>query len=56
VHDIPNKVVVYDIKNKDLKLLTYFGMIQNYHKVSRWNAESGKILHILKFSYLFNND
>jgi hypothetical protein len=35
VHDIPNKVVVYDIKKKALKLLTYFGMIQNYDKFSR---------------------
>jgi hypothetical protein len=35
VHDMENKVVVYDIKNKNLKYLTYFGMIQNYDKISR---------------------
>jgi hypothetical protein len=32
VHDIQNKVGVYNTKNKNLK---YFGMIQNYEKFSR---------------------
>jgi hypothetical protein len=35
VHDIKNKVVVYDIKNKNLKQLAYFGVIQNYDRISR---------------------
>ncbi len=35
VHDIKNKVVVYDTKKKNLKQLAYFGMIQNYDKFSR---------------------
>ncbi len=53
MHDIPNKVVVYDIKNKDLKLLTYFGMIQNYDKFSKWNAESRKkITHFEIFIFI----
>jgi hypothetical protein len=30
VHDILNKVVVYDTRKKNLKYLAYFGMIQNY--------------------------
>jgi hypothetical protein len=29
------KVIVYDIKTKGLKKLTYFGMIQNYDKISK---------------------
>jgi hypothetical protein len=32
VHDMENKVVVYDIRNKNLKDLTYLGMIQNMIK------------------------
>jgi hypothetical protein len=55
VHDMEIKVVVYDIRDRNLKLLTYFGMIQNYDKISRWNAKSGKI-YTLKNSYLFNSD
>ncbi len=43
VHDIQNKVVVYDIRNKNLKQLAYFGTIQNYDKFSRRNEKSGKI-------------
>jgi len=42
VHDIKNKVVIYDIYI-NLKWLTYFGMIQNYDKFSRWNTKSRKI-------------
>jgi hypothetical protein len=34
-------------------LLTYFGMIQNYDKFSRWNAESGKkIRHFEIFIFI----
>jgi hypothetical protein len=32
VHDIKNKVVVFNIIDKKLKKLTYFGTIQNYDK------------------------
>ncbi len=48
VHDIQNKVVVYDTKNKNLKQVTYFGMIQNYDKFSKWNVESGRIYTLWK--------
>jgi hypothetical protein len=42
VHDIQNKVVVYDMRKKNLKQLSYFGMIQNYDKIWKWNIKSGK--------------
>ncbi len=35
VHDIQNKVVVYNTSNKNLKQLAYFNMIQNDDKFSR---------------------
>jgi hypothetical protein len=35
VHDIQNKVVGYVKRNKNLKYLKYFGMIQNYDRFSR---------------------
>jgi hypothetical protein len=35
VHDIEKKVVVYNKENKNMKYLTYSGMIQNYDKISR---------------------
>ncbi len=35
VHDIQKKVVFYDKRNKKVKQLAYFGMIQNYDKFSR---------------------
>jgi len=31
------------IFKKDLKYLSYFDMIQNYDKISKWNAESSRI-------------
>jgi len=49
VHDIQNKVVVYDIRNKKLKKLAYFGMIQNYDKFSRWNVKFNKIYTFKNF-------
>ncbi len=52
MHDIQSKVVVYDIRNKNLKYLTYIGMIQNYDKFSRWNAKSGKIIHFEELIYI----
>jgi hypothetical protein len=36
------------ILKKNLKYLTYFDMIQNYDKISRWNAKSGKIYTLWK--------
>ncbi len=35
MHDIQNKVVVYDTRNKNLNYLAYFGIIQNYNKISK---------------------
>jgi hypothetical protein len=43
------KVWVYDIKNKNLKKLTYFGIIQNYNKFSRWNVEFNKTYTLWNF-------
>jgi hypothetical protein len=49
VHDIQNKVIVYDIRNKKLKKLAYFGMIQNYDKFSKWNVKFNKIYTLKNF-------
>ncbi len=35
MHDIQKKVLIYDIKEKNLKQLAYFRMIQNYDKFSK---------------------
>jgi hypothetical protein len=35
VHEIQKEVLFYDIREKKLKQLIYFGMIQNYDKFSR---------------------
>ncbi len=43
MYDIQNKVVVYDTRNENLKQLAYFGMIQNYDKISKQNAKFDKI-------------
>jgi hypothetical protein len=32
VHDIQNKILVYDARKKNLNQLAYFGMVQNYDK------------------------
>jgi len=34
-YHIQNKVIVYDIRDKNLKQLAYFDMIQNYDKFSK---------------------
>jgi len=48
MHDIQKKVLIYDIKEKNLKQLAYFRMIQNYDKFSKWNAECGRIYTLWK--------
>jgi hypothetical protein len=35
VHDIQNKVIVYDIIMKNLQKIAYLGIIQNNDKISR---------------------
>jgi hypothetical protein len=43
VHDIKNNVAIYDTRRKNLKqLIAYFGMSQNYDKISRSNTKSSK--------------
>ncbi len=43
VHDIQNKILVYDARKKNLNQLAYFGMVQNYDKFWKWNTKSSKI-------------
>jgi hypothetical protein len=45
---LKKKVLFYDIKKRNLKWLTYFGMIQNYDKFSRWKPKSNKIYTLWK--------
>jgi hypothetical protein len=52
VHDIQKKVVVYNIINKNLKEVAYFGMIQNYDKFSRWNQNLAEFTHFEKFIFI----
>ncbi len=52
MHDIQKKVVVYNIINKNLKEVAYFGMIQNYDKFSRWNQNLAEFTHFEKFIFI----
>jgi hypothetical protein len=51
VHDIQNKVVIYDIRKKNLKQLIYFGMIQNYEKFQFEMPNLTKFTHFEKFIF-----
>jgi hypothetical protein len=49
VYVVLKKLVTYNIKTLNMKLLTFFGMIWNYDKFSRWNTKSNKICALSKF-------
>jgi len=55
VHDVLKIYSLYYIKFT-FKILTFFGMISNYHHFSRWNIRFAKNLYIFTNSYLFKND
>lgn len=43
LHDIYIKIVIYDARNKNLKQLAYFSMIQNYDILKDETKKSSKI-------------
>ncbi len=55
MHDIQNKVVLYDIRKKRPKIVSIFIMIQNYYKFSRWNAKFSKIYTLWKI-HIYSTD